>query len=118
MSNPAYLWLTDENNSPIVGSSLVSGRVGAIELKSFTHNISIPADNQTGRLTGTRVRKCQGSWHPWLFKTASRSLLPVTLPRVVILTPIDHVRKRIVQRTVKNNFGASDKITAEVVSYH
>jgi type VI secretion system secreted protein Hcp len=55
MSNPAYLWLTDENNSPIVGSSLVSGRVGAIELKSFTHNISIPADNQTGRLTGTRV---------------------------------------------------------------
>lgn len=55
MSNPAYLWLTDEKNSPIVGICLVSGRVGAIELKSFTHNVSIPADNQTGRLTGTRV---------------------------------------------------------------
>ena len=36
MSNPAYLWLTDENNSPIIGSSLVSGRIGSMELKSFT----------------------------------------------------------------------------------
>ncbi|MQK22605.1 type VI secretion system tube protein Hcp, partial [Escherichia coli] len=25
MSNPAYLWLTDENGSPMVGPSLVSG---------------------------------------------------------------------------------------------
>ncbi len=55
MSNPAYLWLTDENDSPVTGGSLVSGRVGAIELKSFTHNVSIPTDSQTGRLTGTRV---------------------------------------------------------------
>lgn len=55
MSIPAYLWLTDENGSPIIGGSLVSDRVGAIELKSFTHNVSIPADSQTGRLTGTRV---------------------------------------------------------------
>jgi len=55
MSNPTYLWLTDENNSPIVGICLVSGRVGAIELKSFTHNVSIPADNKPGRLTATRV---------------------------------------------------------------
>lgn len=55
MSNPAYLWITDENNSPIVGSSLVSGRVGAIELKSFTHNVNIPTNNHTGKLTGTRV---------------------------------------------------------------
>jgi type VI secretion system secreted protein Hcp len=55
MSNPAYLWLTDENGSPIVGSSLVNGRVGAIELKSLTHNVNIPADGHTGRLTGTRI---------------------------------------------------------------
>ena len=53
MSNPAYLWITDENNSPIVGNSLVSGRVGAIELKSFTHNVNIPTNNHTGKLTGT-----------------------------------------------------------------
>ncbi|POW55470.1 type VI secretion system tube protein Hcp [Candidatus Pantoea alvi] len=55
MSNPAYLWLTDENGSPIVGPSLVSGREGAIELKSFTHNVNIPVNGNTGRLTGTRV---------------------------------------------------------------
>lgn len=36
MSNPAYLWLTDENGSPMSGSSLVVGRVGAIEIKSLT----------------------------------------------------------------------------------
>ncbi len=30
MSNPAYLFLTDENGSPMVGPSLVSGREGAI----------------------------------------------------------------------------------------
>ncbi|MDH2899028.1 MULTISPECIES: Hcp family type VI secretion system effector [Rahnella] len=55
MSNPAYLWLTDENGSPVIGGSLVSGRVGAIELKSLTHNVQVPTDSNTGRLTGTRV---------------------------------------------------------------
>ena len=55
MSNPSYLWLTDENGSPIVGSSQVNGRIGAIELKFFTHNLNIPSDGNTGRLTGTRI---------------------------------------------------------------
>lgn len=55
MSNPAYLWLTDENGSPIIGSCLVTGRVGAIELKAVTHHLSIPVDVNTGALTGTRV---------------------------------------------------------------
>lgn len=55
MSNPAYLWLEDENGSPIVGEVMVNGRIGAIELKSLTHNLNIPVDGNTGRLTGTRV---------------------------------------------------------------
>lgn len=55
MSNPAYLWLVDENGSPVVGNSLVSGRLGAIELRSVNHNVNIPTDQYTGRLTGTRV---------------------------------------------------------------
>lgn len=55
MSNPAYLFLTDENGSPMVGPCLVSGREGAIELKSFTHNVNIPVDGNTGRLMGTRI---------------------------------------------------------------
>lgn len=55
MSNPAYIWLIDDKGSPIVGGSLVSGRIGAIELKSVTHHMHIPTDAHTGRLTGTRV---------------------------------------------------------------
>lgn len=55
MSNPAYLWLVDANGSPIVGGSLVSGRVGAIELRTVSHHMSIPTDTNTGKLTGTRV---------------------------------------------------------------
>lgn len=55
MSNPAYLWLTDENGSPITGSSCVAGRQGSIEIKSLTHRLTVPTDNNTGRLTGTRV---------------------------------------------------------------
>ena len=55
MSIPGYLWLTDENGSPIVGSCLVQGRVGSIELKSLTHNVNVPVDGNTGRLTGTRI---------------------------------------------------------------
>ena len=55
MSNPAYLWLVDTNGSPLVGSSLVSDRVGAIEIKSLNHNVNIPTDCNTGRLTGTRI---------------------------------------------------------------
>jgi len=55
MSNPAYMFLVDENGSPVTGGSLVSGRVGSIELKSFTHNMHIPTDAHTGNLTGTRV---------------------------------------------------------------
>ncbi|KAE9778627.1 type VI secretion system tube protein Hcp, partial [Escherichia coli] len=55
MSNPAYLFLKDENGSPMKGSSLVFGREGAIELTSFTHNVSIPVDGNSGKLTGTRI---------------------------------------------------------------
>ncbi|CAM3867881.1 hypothetical protein RAVI111496_16455 [Rahnella victoriana] len=37
MSIPAYLFLTDENNSPIIDGSLVSGRVGAYEAITWKH---------------------------------------------------------------------------------
>jgi len=55
MSNPAYLWLTDENGSPIIGNSEVVGRIGSIEIKSLSHNLTVPADRNTGKLTGTRI---------------------------------------------------------------
>ncbi len=74
MSNPAYLWLTDENGSPVTGSTLVKNRVGSIELLSVRHNISIPSDGNTGRLTATRihspviVRKEFDSATPYLYR--------------------------------------------------
>lgn len=80
MSNPAYLWLTDENGSPVTGGSLVSGRTGAIELKSVTHNVQIPTDTNTGRLTGTRVhsplifQKEFDKVTPLLYKALSQGL--------------------------------------------
>ncbi|MEN4890989.1 type VI secretion system tube protein Hcp [Erwinia billingiae] len=55
MSTPAHIWFTDENGSPVVGGCLMSARLGSIELKSVTHNVSIPVDPNWGKLTGTRV---------------------------------------------------------------
>lgn len=55
MSNPAHLWLTDENGSPIIGSCLMPSRTGSIELRSVNHHICIPTDTNTGKLTGTRI---------------------------------------------------------------
>ncbi|MEF3098779.1 type VI secretion system tube protein TssD [Raoultella terrigena] len=55
MSNPAWLWLVDANGSPLVGSSQVTNRIGAIEIRSLTHNVNLPTDGNTGRLTGTRI---------------------------------------------------------------
>lgn len=62
MSIPAYMWLTDEKDCPIVGPCIMPTRLGSFELKSFSHNIWIPADGQTGKLTGTRIH------HPITFE--------------------------------------------------
>ncbi|WP_313051534.1 Hcp family type VI secretion system effector [Atlantibacter hermannii] len=87
MSNPAYLVLKDENGSPMKGSSLVFGREGAIELTSFTHNVSIPVDGNSGKLTGTRIhmpvmlQKEFDSVSPLLFRALStgRTLQSATI---------------------------------------
>lgn len=55
MSCPAHLWLTDENNSPIVGSCQMPTRLGSIELRSVNHHVWLPTDHNTGKLTGTRL---------------------------------------------------------------
>ncbi len=44
MSAPAHLWLEDENGSPIVGCCAMPLRLGFIELKSFSHGVTIPVD--------------------------------------------------------------------------
>ena len=55
MSIPAHLWLEDEKGSPIIGSCQMPLRLGSIELKSFSHHVTIPVDPSWGKLTGTRV---------------------------------------------------------------
>jgi type VI secretion system secreted protein Hcp len=57
MSTPAHLWLEDENGSPIVGSCEMPQRLGSIELKTFSHGVTIPVDPNWGKLTGTRVHR-------------------------------------------------------------
>ncbi|KJL64873.1 Hcp family type VI secretion system effector [Enterobacter hormaechei subsp. xiangfangensis] len=57
MSTPAHLWLEDENGSPIIGSCMMPTRLGSIELKSFSHGVTIPVDPSRGKLTGTRVHR-------------------------------------------------------------
>jgi len=57
MSTPAHLWLEDENGSPIIGSCMMPTRSGSIELKSFSHGVTIPVDPSWGKLTGTRVHR-------------------------------------------------------------
>jgi type VI secretion system secreted protein Hcp len=55
MSTPALIWLEDENGSPIVGSCMMPTRLGSIELNTVMHNITIPVEQHTGRLTATGI---------------------------------------------------------------
>jgi len=55
MTTPAHVWLEDENGSPIVGGCQMPLRLGSIELKSFSHGVTIPVDPSWGKLTGTRI---------------------------------------------------------------
>ena len=54
MAVPVHLWLKDDGGANIRGSSDVRDREGSIELRSIHHNLSIPTDSNTGKLTGTR----------------------------------------------------------------
>ncbi|WP_112289664.1 Hcp family type VI secretion system effector [Rahnella sp. AN3-3W3] len=55
MAIPAYLWLKDDGGALIKGSVDVKDREHSIEITSFSHNLYIPTDGNTGKLTGTRV---------------------------------------------------------------
>jgi len=55
MAIPAYLWLKDDGGALIKGSVDVRHREQTIEITSISHNLYIPTDGNTGKLTGTRV---------------------------------------------------------------
>lgn len=77
MAIPAYLWLKDDGGALIKGSVDVNGRERSIEVTSFSHNVNIPTDGNTGKLTGTRVHgallfeKDFDSSSPYLFKAVA-----------------------------------------------
>ena len=55
MAIPVYLWLKDDGGADIKGSVSVQGREGSIEVVAQCHGVQIPTDNNTGKLTGTRI---------------------------------------------------------------
>jgi type VI secretion system secreted protein Hcp len=54
MAIPGYMWMTDSQGNPINSTVKVQGRENSAEIYEFHHEVSIPADNRSGVLTGTR----------------------------------------------------------------
>jgi type VI secretion system secreted protein Hcp len=78
MAIPAYLWLKDDGGSDIKGSVDVMDREGSIEVLGFSHGLHLPTDNNTGKITGTRVhgaitlQKEFDSSSPYIYKAVAR----------------------------------------------
>ncbi len=74
MPIPAYMWLKDETGADIKGSVDVAGREGSVEVLEFHHEVRIPTDPDTGKLTGTRkhesltIVKAYDASSPYLYK--------------------------------------------------
>lgn len=54
MAVPVHLFLTDDGGAIIRGSCDVRDREGSVELRGLHHNIMLPTDPMTGKVTGTR----------------------------------------------------------------
>ncbi|HEY2452289.1 MAG TPA: type VI secretion system tube protein TssD [Scandinavium sp.] len=55
MAIPVYLWLTDDAGNQVKGSVDVQGREGSIEVVELMHNVELPTDDLTGKITAKRV---------------------------------------------------------------
>lgn len=77
MAIPLYLWLKDDGGADIKGSVNVKNREGSIEVMAQDHSVTIPTDNNTGKLTGTRIHtpflftKEIDSSSPYLYKAVT-----------------------------------------------
>lgn len=78
MAIPAYLWLKDGGGADIKGSVDVWGRESSIEIHGFGHGLHLPTDNNTGKITGTRVHSALtfekefDSSSPYLYKAVAK----------------------------------------------
>ena len=95
MAIPAYLWLKDDGGALIKGAVDVQGRESSIEVNGFSHNVSIPTDPLTGKITGTRKHssiiflKEFDSSSPYLFKAVciGQKLISAELNGIVLMMP-------------------------------
>ena len=74
MPTPAYAWLKDDQSGDINGSVAIVGREGSCEVMEFIHDLHIPTDPHTGKLTGVRMHnpiiltKSYDAASPYLYK--------------------------------------------------
>jgi len=74
MAIPVYLWLIDDAGNQVKGSVDIHNREGSIEILELMHNVELPTDGLTGKITS----RCQhgdyalikevDSSSPWLYK--------------------------------------------------
>jgi len=57
MPIPAYAWFTGTKSGEMKGSVAISGREGSSEVMEFDHQVYIPTDKSSSKLTGTRVHE-------------------------------------------------------------
>jgi len=55
MAIPVYLWLTDNAGNQVKGSVDIHGREGSIEIVELMHNVELPTDPLTGKITAKRI---------------------------------------------------------------
>lgn len=78
MAIPAYLWIKDDGGADIKGSVDVKDREQSIEVLGFSHGLHLPTDNNTGKITGTRVHSALtfekefDSSSPYLYKAVAK----------------------------------------------
>ncbi|CAM7380524.1 Type VI secretion system effector, Hcp1 family [Klebsiella michiganensis] len=75
MAIPVYLWLKDDGGADIKGSVDVQDREGSIEVVAQEHNLYIPTDNNTGKLTGTGARNVDSLLNQQILPVLSQQLL-------------------------------------------
>lgn len=77
MAIPVHMFIKDDGGAVIRGGSDVMHREGSIELRGVQHLLSIPTDNNTGKLIGTRqhapfmFEKEIDSASPYLYKAVA-----------------------------------------------
>lgn len=77
MAIPVYLWLKDDAGNPVKGSVDIQQREGCIEITALAHDVSLPTDDLSGKVTATRehapfiLTKALDSSSPYLYQFVS-----------------------------------------------